>query len=523
MSKTFPGAILPPNNVLIGLKLRISDQDATLLQLSTLVSTMPKRKHDEISSSEGTLNATTARALRLQKLQVNGVLDRSTKSLFRSLKAARGFERQKLGRRQKTAKADSNATTDTARLEAEVTALKSLDLASTAEIHLYKSLLRIKAVASAPALPHHVQATVDALKKPQQVASANVQARLFKSGPVQAAMAEALNGMRAALGIEELKPSSKKRLRAKDYANGNQANDANRPKVPKSEGSAASETRAQDEDEWCGLSTPESPENREDHVVQDDDDNDEGVDYKIYAPRLAASSDEGSIEEEDAEGQNHDRDEPNDMSITDESDDPDASPEQTPDIPKSTRPTPIPKPKRTNPPLNTTTFLPSLSFSGYRSGSDSSSSFSDNDNNNAAAKIHSRKNRMGQQARRALWEKKFGRNANHVRKGARGRDQGWDARKGAQGAVDGREGGKRGRGRGRGGFGSGGDAARGGGGGGGGRFAKRTGANSDPVVARKAKPKTAAEGPLHPSWEAARKVKEQKTAVPFQGKKVVFD
>ena len=484
---------------------------------------MPKRKHDEISSSEGTPNATTARALRLQKLQVNGVLDRSTNSLFRSLKVARGFERQKLGRRQKTAKADSNATTDTARLEAEVTALKSLDLASTAEIHLYKSLLKIKAVASAPALPHHVQATVDALKKPQQVASANVQARLFKSGPVQAAMAEALNGMRAALGIEELKPGSKKRLRAKDYANGNQADDANRPKVPKSEGSAVSKTRAQDEDEWCGLSAPESPENREDH---DDDDNDEGVDYKIYAPRLAASSDEESIEE-DAEGQNHNRDESNDMYITDESD---ASPEQTSDIPKSTHPVPIPK--RTNPPLNTTTFLPSLSFSGYRSGSDSSPSFSDNDNNAAAAKIQSRKNRMGQQARRALWEKKFGRNANHVRKGARDRDQGWDAGKGAQGVVggreggkrgrvDGREGGKRGRGRGRGGFGSGGDAARGGGGGG--RFAKRTGANSDPVVARKAKPKTAAEGPLHPSWEAARKVKEQKTAVPFQGKKVVFD
>lgn len=32
------------------------------------------------------------------------------------------------------------------------------------------------------------------------------------------------------------------------------------------------------------------------------------------------------------------------------------------------------------------------------------------------------------------------------------------------------------------------------------------------------------EKPLHPSWEAARRAKEQqKASVPFQGKKIVFD
>lgn len=51
------------------------------------------------------------------------VLEHSKKALSRALKIARGIERQKLGRRQKTAK-ESNAAAESARLTAEVTALK---------------------------------------------------------------------------------------------------------------------------------------------------------------------------------------------------------------------------------------------------------------------------------------------------------------------------------------------------------------------------------------------------------------
>ena len=51
---------------------------------------------------------------------------------------------------------------------------------------------------------------------------------------------------------------------------------------------------------------------------------------------------------------------------------------------------------------------------------------------------------------------------------------------------------------------------------------KATGANSDPVKLRKSKSKEIS-GSLHPSWEAAKKAKEQKTTAPFQGKKVVFE
>lgn len=452
---------------------------------------MPKRKHDEISRSEITSDGTTDRALRLQRLQLDGLLNQSRKSLFRSLKVARGFERQKLGRRQKTAKAESNAA-DTTRLEAEVAALKALDLASTAEIHLYRSLLKIKPIASASAVPHYVQATVDAAKKPQQVPSVNVQARLFKSGPLQAAMTEALKGIRAALGLEELKPNSKKRLRAKDYANCNQANDTDKPVAPEREGSSMSkiQAQAQDEDEWSGHSALKSPEGGQGHDVQDDAD--EHDEYDIYASRLAASSDERSIEE-DAQGQNHDRDKLDDMSIT-EGEEEEEEDNNNPHPPKSIKPIkPTKQPPTTT--TKTTTFLPSLSLAGYCSGSDSSSSHLSSASGAATKTIPARKNRMGQQARRALWEKKFGSNAKHVKK-EKEKERTRDGRKGA---VEGR--------------------------GGGGRGAKKTGANGDPVGVRK-KP-GAGEGPLHPSWEAARRAKEQQkmemAAAPFRGKKVVFE
>ena len=156
-----------------------------------------------------------------------------------------------------------------------------------------------------------------------------------------------------------------------------------------------------------------------------------------------------------------------------------------------------------------TTFLPSL-MGGYWSGSDEGGV-------EATESVKPKKNRMGQQARRIKWERKFGDNANHVKKQAR--DNGWDPRRGATDRSE-----KKSRGRGRN------DRPH--------RRgilekdpnrrerreqnAKATGANSDPVKLRKSKSKEIS-GSLHPSWEAAKKAKEQKTTAPFQGKKVVFE
>lgn len=64
---------------------------------------------------------------------LEGALDNGKKTLHRALRVSRGFERQKLGRRQKTAK-EQDQSTETARLTNEVTALK----VSTLDMKIYQ-------------------------------------------------------------------------------------------------------------------------------------------------------------------------------------------------------------------------------------------------------------------------------------------------------------------------------------------------------------------------------------------------
>lgn len=182
------------------------------------------------------------------------------------------------------------------------------------------------------------------------------------------------------------------------------------------------------------------------------------------------------------------------------------------------------------------TFLPTL-MGGYISGSESAS-----DVDVAPA----RKNRRGQRARQAIWEKKFKEEAKHLKKMQNARDAGWDMKRGAvesdgkpwkKGSLldiknkgkgggneeggDAKEGGAPARG---------GDRGRGGGGGGRGGFgAGRGGRDNAPAAGAAAPPPRAPKkrddsGPLHPSWEAKKKAKEkEKLSAPFQGKKITFD
>ncbi|PQE27654.1 hypothetical protein CJF30_00007979 [Rutstroemia sp. NJR-2017a BBW] len=146
-------------------------------------------------------------------------------------------------------------------------------------------------------------------------------------------------------------------------------------------------------------------------------------------------------------------------------------------------------------PAPRSTFLPTL-MGGYWSGSESPAS----DLSDSAVRPPVRKNRRGQQARRALAEKKFGTGANHIKAGKpsvnikeeKGKDKG--RKRGEKFAND------RGRGRGR-------DV--------------KDNANLTEVKPRE---KTRDDvGVLHPSWQAAKKAKEEKLKATFQGKKVTFD
>ena len=375
---------------------------------------------------------------------------------------------------------------------------------SLAESHLRKSILRTKSIASAPALLSWIPSKLNESIKPQTSAQANVQARLFNSEPVKKAMDDSMGYICASLGLDNPRGVKKKRVRKADFGS-----HPNRSSIK--EGSTATfENRIGIEhDLESNFSATDEPRF---HGSDQAGDSDESVIYKNYGARVAGSSedsDAGFPEETDYEG---------------------LSEKPSKDASRSLSLSPLPGPPEpvfvsdTIPPTITqirgkpianvkaTTFLPSLMTSGYWSGSETAS-----DDEGGFGKVQ-RKNRRGQRERRLIAEKKYGQNANHLKKErkAQARDQGWDTRRGAQANDRKGDRGKYNGGTVRGPLGFRTAKAKG--------AASSSGANSDPVGPRrtveKGKP---VEGPLHPSWQAAKSAKEQKKAATFQGKKVLFD
>lgn len=84
---------------------------------------MPKRKLSELSDTARAEPSHQNRKLHIQTERLTEKFNHGGFTLFRALKTARGFERQKLGRRQKTAQAqgDNQALE---RIEKEIAALK---------------------------------------------------------------------------------------------------------------------------------------------------------------------------------------------------------------------------------------------------------------------------------------------------------------------------------------------------------------------------------------------------------------
>lgn len=84
---------------------------------------MSKRKFKEFHDDEVSTNSLSEGGRRAPQEMPESVLERCKKELSGALRIARGVERQKLGRRQKTAK-ESNAAAESVRLNTEVAALK---------------------------------------------------------------------------------------------------------------------------------------------------------------------------------------------------------------------------------------------------------------------------------------------------------------------------------------------------------------------------------------------------------------
>ncbi|KAL1955689.1 hypothetical protein VTO42DRAFT_8161 [Malbranchea cinnamomea] len=443
---------------------------------------MPKRKRAD--SEDSGLPKSKDRKLSLRATRLEQQIEHGVVLLHRALKVARGFERQKLGRRQKTARGNNDiATLD--RLEKEVVALKSLDLYAASERYLIKQLVKTKRVAESP-----VFALLDESKRtlpkdaPKDGPTANVTARLFKSNPVRDVLPGIMEEIRKIVGISSNK---KEPVSAKQQ-----------DKVKGSGGVSQQESASEGESESeASFGEPSDEERR-------------------YEARLAPSGSE-SESENDVDGETPQKQKPNgqkydlarDISLS-----PTPSESESESPPPAAQKSKKAKVKAAPKETSTTTFLPSL-MGGYWSGSESEP---EDAVAAAAAGKKVRKNRMGQQARRKLWEKKYGAQANHIRKAKekeqQSRDSGWDLRRGATDSQEaGKEKGKFGKGKGA------------------NPKAQAKGDSKPPKEDRSKKPaggkglsKSAADNkPLHPSWEAAKRVKEKIAQTSFQGKKVVFD
>ena len=351
-------------------------------------------------------------------------------------------------------------------------------------------MAKIKAVAASPELPEEV---LELKPLSSDAAVLNVHGRLCNSNPVKDAMPSALADIQRGLGIkvEEGKGTKKQRLRAKDYAKADANEELRDPRRPQEKLAAAATARNTDstasEDEDAGGVMLNGGEESEDSFARyqgrlgssdDDDASDVGSDVGDLERQLAAEG----IRQSKSGSQKPTQtayDPAADLSLSED----EASESQSPEPQKA------PAPKKSS-------FLPSLTMGGYISGSGSEPE-SDVD-------VAPKKNRRGQRARQALWEKKFGQKAKHLQNTKR--NEGWDPKRGATDVND-RPGKK------------------------GGKFKdKRVGGKSTSVASKSSHGAEAAKkhrddkGPIHPSWEAAKKAKEKKESnAAFAGKKITFD
>ncbi|KAK8157763.1 Bud-site selection protein [Phyllosticta citrichinensis] len=486
---------------------------------------MPKRKRSGASPAPADdINPALAR----QRAKLLPLLDRSKKTLIKTLKLARGFERQKLSRRLKTAQTANDAAT-AARVAREIDAVKALQFERLAEVGLGRLLGKVKRVREHEALPPWVlRAGLKGASAEERKEVLDLQARLFNARATRVAMDAIVEDVRACLGVEA-EEKGKKKVGVKEN------------KAKPEEKNSAKTTRKQVEEEDADSESEEA----EGHDGQGDDVDSED-EFAGFSDRIAASSDEEeevddvlrvppgykptrdlsvtpdpspAASEEDEEDEalasihesddDNDEQQPSEVSLQEEeSDAAIASPSLSPSPEPPSRATRAAAPTKS-------TFIPSLSAVGYISGSDSGSEPEDIDE----AVAPPRKNRRGQRARQAIWEKKYGEKAAHMQKQQQkaktDRNAGWDAKRGATTADGGRNKGVAARK----------GAARfdGGQGRSGPDKDSSTAANTTALGKRKVAHRDD-EGKLHPSWEAKKRLKEQASAkVEFQGKKITFD
>ncbi|KAK2075326.1 hypothetical protein P8C59_009460 [Phyllachora maydis] len=455
---------------------------------------------------------------------VRAVFAQGSTDLFRALKAAKGFERQHQAKRIRRGGADDPARL--ARVHREVQVLKSLDLRRTADIALRKSLLRHAPAAAArlPAAPPGP----DAFAPEDRALLHNVSSALLRYRPVRAALLAALSALCEALGIPVPGRNGGKKgetVRARARAGWKEEQEQAQHRRDEGEGEGEDDGEelhspgqqlAEESAEYARKQARRRrkgvpvPEHEKDPMEITSEEDGPGADQDPMEITSDEEDDEDGGEESTFEGFSEpgDDDDDDDNGISsDGSSEPGPRSRSRPPPRKNPASSSSRKPTQTARALQGSTFLPTLLRNGYMAGSESASDLDDEDLDlRGAGRARAARKRRGQRARQAIWELKYKAQARHLQRRQAGGDAGWDARRGAVGPKDRARPWQSRR--------AGGGAGERGGG------ERRAGAPALPPKRRRQEEDA---GPLHPSWEAARKAKEKTLTAPFQGKKIVFD
>lgn len=401
-------------------------------------------------------------------------------------------------------------------------AAQSIDLQSVANAHLCASLLKVKALAESPKLPDEVKNGVPKpeISEEERAALHNVTSGLYNQTKVREAVEKAVADICRTLHVPvpdkkgKLKKGDKKGQNAATARKDPEEQPADRtardtPRVEKKAKSGNTEDEDegsaddQEDEEWNGIADEEVEAKEvkimsrfDDRLGSSDDDEYDTANEELDPMQITdEEASDGSDDEVDLDTSGSEQESEDEEDSDEEESESDGSAVSPP--PKARKEAK----KAVQLKGKDTQFLPSL-MGGYISGSESEASDID-------VAPTARKNRRGQRARQAIWEKKFKEQAKHLGKEKSSRDDGWDLKRGA---VDGSE-----------------------------RtpwklgiktpFGQRSSSNNNesgerheaPRESRRPKPKKDDEGPLHPSWEARKKAKEQQQTAAFTGKRVVFD
>lgn len=412
-----------------------------------------------------------------------------SKEIHRGLKTAKTTEALKIGKRIKKEEGNEEKIK---KLQDELAELKTIDVALITSLHaakfMKKSFLATSEQRENPPdfLPDSIVNPAEdsitvTFHKTASPALVNVVARLCGTAAVKTACQSLLTAVKYAMKIE------KKETAADIAKRKNQERKEKRAKAKAANRNEASSNHnkgsdSEDLDQYKGMIAASSDEESDFEEEQTK----ESILGTSRAPKRVIHAEEDDDDEED-----EDEDEVDDFFVFPDEDIADKAKDKTTSV------------KSAKPATTTTTqqekfVLPALA-SGYFSGGSDDEEMEDDDSSKPRDRGYNleqdevvkqattqRKNRRGQQARRAIYEKKFGNKANHIQKEKEDKQRKWAERQA--------------------------------------EFEKRE-ARRKELGIEHPKQRTLPElpeklQPLHPSWEAKKKLSSAQ--VKFEGKKIVF-